>query len=195
MKILGITGRSGSGKGYVCARFAEHGIAFIDTDGIVHSLYRENRDCIAELIAAFGPITTDSGEIDRKKLGQIVFSDDSKLKKLNEIVHRYVLIEIRHQCALLEAEGNAAVLVDAPQLFEAHLEKICDLVIAVVAPEDLRIERICQRDGIGADSASARLAHQLDDSFFAGNADIVIVNDGVSDIDGQVKDILDRIGL
>lgn len=193
MKIIGITGRSGSGKGYVCARFAEHGIPMIDTDAVVHALYRENESCINELEAAFGPLRSESGEVDRKKLGSIVFSDSEKLNKLNMIVHRYVAEEIERICTRLEADGHGAVLVDAPQLFEAHLEHICDLVIAVTAPEEIRIDRICKRDGISVEGASTRLNHQLEDDFFISHADVVIVNDGRSDVGDQVKKLLDRI--
>lgn len=193
MKILGITGRSGSGKGYVSALFAERGIPTIDTDGIVHRLYREHRACIAELTAAFGAVLTEQGEIDRKKLSLIVFSDDEQLKKLNEIVHRYVAEEIRKACAAYQAEGRRAVLIDAPQLYEAHLEDACDLVIAVKAPEALRIERICRRDSISEEGAQSRLAHQLDDRFFDEHADAVILNDGEADIRSQIQALLDRI--
>lgn len=195
MKILGITGRSGSGKGYVCARFAKHGIPTIDTDGIVHALYRENEACIAELEAVFGPLRSDNGEIDRKKLGQIVFADAEKLAKLNEIVHRYVKEEIDRIAAKLEAQGTAALLIDAPQLYEAHLEGACDLVIAVKAPEALRRARICERDGITEEAADARLAHQFDDAFFESHSDIVIQSDGSADIDAQLSTVLERIGV
>lgn len=193
MKILGITGRSGSGKGYVCALFAELGIPMIDTDAIVHDLYRENDACIAELESAFGALRSEDGSIDRKKLAQIVFSDAEKLKTLNSIVHRYVKREIEKSCARLEAEDAPAVLVDAPQLFEAHLESSCDLIIAVTAPESLRVERIRKRDGITEAGAQARLAHQHEDSFFEAHADVVIVNDGSSDVKEQVRALLDRI--
>lgn len=193
MKILGITGRSGSGKGYVSALFAEYGIPTIDSDAIVHRLYREHAACIAELTASFGAILTDDGVIDRKKLAQIVFSDDEKLKTLNSIVHRYVAEEIKKACALFEEQGKTAVLIDAPQLYEAHLENICDLVIAVKAPEALRIERICRRDEISEEGAESRLAHQLNDSFFDERADVIIVNDGESDIRSQIETVLNRM--
>lgn len=193
MKILGITGKSGSGKGYVSARFAACGIPVIDTDGIVHALYRENDACKSELEYNFGSLVTETGEIDRKKLGEIVFSDEKKLQKLNEIVHRYVLGEISSRCALLESEGVKAALIDAPQLYEAHLETMCDAVIAVKAPETLRVERICNRDGIAEERALTRLAHQHDDSFFEANADFVIENDGKTDIDSQIRTVMDWI--
>lgn len=195
MKILGITGRSGSGKGYVCALFSEQGIPIIDTDKIVHRLYRENGDCIADLAEQFGPILTETGEIDRKKLAQIVFSDDSKLAKLNMIVHRYVKNEIKRIFASLDEQGKDAVLIDAPQLFEAGLEKVCDFVIVVSAPEALRVERICKRDSIDELSARNRLAHQYDDSYLLERADAVIINDGITDVKAQVQQFLNRITL
>lgn len=193
MKILGITGKSGSGKGYICARFEACGLPVIDTDAVVHALYRENDACKAELEARFGALVMPSGEIDRKKLGAIVFSDDSKLKMLNEIVHRYVADEITRRCAEYERDGMKAVLIDAPQLFEARLETKCDAVITVTAPESLRVERICARDGIPEESALVRLAHQHDDSFFEAHADFVIENDGKKEIDSQIQTVMDWI--
>lgn len=195
MKIIGITGRSGSGKGYICASFQAKGIPVLDTDTIVHDLYRENKQCIAELEASFGSIQTPTGEVDRKKLGQIVFSDEAKLKKLNEIVHHYVVDEVDRVCAKLKNEGNNAVLIDAPQLFEAQLEQKCDYVIAVTAPEAMRIERICRRDDISEASALLRLSNQLDDHFFREHADFVIVNDSEVDVEGQIIAILDRMDV
>lgn len=193
MKIWAITGKSGSGKGYVSAHLQAHGIPVIDTDSIVHRLYRENTACISELEAAFGALKDVSGAIDRKKLAQIVFSDPQKLTLLNQIVHRYVKDEIAKICEALEANGTAAVLIDAPQLFEAHLEEVCELVIAVTAPDALRIERICRRDGISEERAKERLANQHDDAFFEVHADIVIVNDGADGVDRQIQMLLDRL--
>lgn len=195
MKIWGITGKSGSGKGYVSARLQAQGIPVIDTDEIVHRLYRKNDACIAELEAAFGTLRVPSGEVDRKKLAQIVFSDAQKLTVLNRIVHRYVKDEIAKICGQLEGEGSPAVLIDAPQLFEAHLEEVCDLVIAVTAPDALRIERICRRDGISEARAKERLANQLDDAFFEAHADVVIVNGGEKDedIDSQIQPLINQL--
>lgn len=195
MEIWGITGKSGSGKGYVSALLQVYGIPVVDTDAIVHRLYRENTACIDELETAFGELKTASGEVDRKKLAQIVFSDKHKLTVLNHIVHRYVKDEITRICDQYEKKGTTAILIDAPQLFEAHLEEVCDLVIAVTAPEALRIERICLRDGISEARAKERLANQLDDDFFKAHADFIIENGGADgeDLNGQIQLLINRL--
>lgn len=189
MKLIGLTGTSGSGKGYVSRLFAERGIESIDTDAIVHRLYREDRDCIAALEAAFGSVCDTNGWVDRRKLAAIVFSDGDKLALLNRIVHRFVWREVERIASDKEAEQCAWLLLDAPQLYEAGMETLCYKVIAVTAPESVRLERICKRDGLPRAAVEARISHQHSDAFFEERADYLIRNDG----DGSVADQIDNI--
>ena len=193
MKLIGLTGTSGSGKGYVAACFAERGIDSIDTDALVHRLYRKDAECIAALEKAFGPLQDVNGAIDRRRLAGIVFTDREKLATLNAIVHRFVAREVKRISAEREAAGCNLLLLDAPQLYEAGMEQICHKVIAVTAPESLRLERICARDRIDAAAAHLRMNNQHSDAFFADRADFVIRNDGVESVEAQVDHIIGEV--
>lgn len=190
MKLIGLTGTTGSGKGYVSALFAKRGIAHVDTDAIVHRLYSENRSCIDELIDAFGDILAEDGSIDRKKLAPIVFSDEAQLARLNTIVHRYVKAEVDQISKAYADQGADYLLIDAPQLYEAGMESMCWRVIAVTAPMELRVGRICARDALTKEAANARIACQHTDAFYEENADFVIRNDGTNSVEEMVNAII-----
>lgn len=193
MKLIGLTGTTGSGKGYVSALFAKQGFACVDTDDIVHRLYSENHSCIAQLTAVFGDILAEDGSIDRKKLAPIVFSDPFLLKRLNEIVHRYVKDEVERISAQSEKAGEEYLLLDAPQLYEAGMDSICYRVIAVTAPTELRISRICARDNLSRKAAETRIACQHTDAFFEAHADYVIRNDGTHSVEELVNTIIGEL--
>ena len=194
MKLIGLTGTTGSGKGFVSSEFARYGISCVDTDGIVHRLYREEKSCIDLLVKEFGDVLAADGSIDRKKLAAIVFADRQRLAVLNRMVHGFVRDEVQRISAESAQKGERYLLIDAPQLYEAGMEKICDRVIAVIAPEALRLARICARDGISREAASARIAAQHSDAFFEERADYVIYNDGVRKVAEQVDSIAEELG-
>ncbi|MBQ8288813.1 MAG: dephospho-CoA kinase [Clostridia bacterium] len=193
MKLIGLTGTSGSGKGFVAALFAERGIDSIDTDSVVHRLYREDAECIAALETAFGPLQDGSGAIDRRRLAGIVFANKEKLSALNAIVHRFVKREVERICREKELTGCRFLLLDAPQLYEAGMESVCYRVIAVTAPESLRLNRICGRDHIDCVSAEQRIRNQHSDAFFEARADFVIRNDGIASVEAQVDRIMGEL--
>ena len=193
MKLIGLTGTTGSGKGYVSAVFSEMGISSIDTDAIVHRMYREDRECIAKLQEAFGEITVEDGSVDRKKLASIVFADKEKLEMLNSIVHRMVRREVDRICLAKKQEGCSLLLLDAPLLYEAGMEDLCHRVIAVTAPESIRLQRICARDRINLEAAEQRMKNQHSDAYFAEKADFVICNDGKTSVPNQVEQIIGEL--
>ncbi|MBO5778369.1 MAG: dephospho-CoA kinase [Clostridia bacterium] len=193
MKLVGLTGTTGSGKGYVSGLFAQRGIDSIDTDAIVHSLYREDHHCIAELEAEFGPIRGEDGSVNRKQLASIVFANESKLARLNAIVHRLVRQRVEEICLVREQEGCEFLLLDAPLLYEAGMVDICYRVIAVVAPQQIRLQRICARDGLTVEQAEQRMKHQHTDAFFAEKADYVICNDGQAIVEEWVDRIIGEL--
>ena len=123
--------------------------------------------------------------VDRKKLGEIVFNDKKKLEKLNSIVHPEVIM----RC---EALAKPLAVLDAPQLFESGADKKCYKIISVVADRDIRIDRIIKRDNITIEEARARVNAQLDEDYYIKNADYVIHNDG-RDIKKQINNILEEI--
>lgn len=195
MLVLGLTGVSGSGKGYVSKCFENYNLAVIDTDKLVHTLYAESKECISALVLEFGSgILHPSGIIDRKALRNIVFSDKAALEKLNLIAHKFTLDEVRRIVNDYRGKNIRAVVVDAPQLFESGYFKECDKVISVICSNQTRERRICERDNITKEAARVRLENQHDDLFFINHSDFVIYNDG-EDVDLQVKEILKALGI
>ena len=180
MKVVGLCGGSGSGKGIVAELLSEYGFAHIDTDKIYHELTDKPSPCLDELTLAFGKgIINEKGGLDRTSLAERVFNSPNKdelREMLNRIAHRHVLDSVRELLPKLKAEGFAAALVDAPLLFESGFDKECDLILAVVAPREVRMKRICERDGITPDAAERRIASQLSDEFLISHSDFCLTN-------------------
>ena len=198
MKIIGLCGGSGSGKGTVAKAFLEFGITSVDTDAVYHDITSRKSPCLDALVDEFGAdIISPGGALDRKKLSSIVFfADDSQKKreKLNKISHRFVLDRTREMLADFENEGVKAALVDAPLLFESGFDKECDLIIAVVAKKEVRVERIIKRDGIDERAAIRRINSQSTDGELVSRSDFVIENSGSTlDLEKQVASIAEKI--
>lgn len=181
MLTIGLTGGSGAGKGAVCEILGELGVPTVDTDAVYREVAVPGSECLSELTAAFGgEILTDGGELDRRRLASLVFSDPTgeRLHTLNRITHKYILDECRRRLAWLTECGREAAVVDAPQLYESGFHECCDAVVAVVADRELRLRRIMERDGVSREYAEERIAAQHDDDFFTRRADYVIENNG-----------------
>ncbi len=180
-KIIGLTGRSGAGKGLACEIFAKHGIPSIDTDAVYHELLLQKGRCTDELRAAFGDAILDSnGLVERKKLANAVFGRENTpalLHTLNTITHKYIMAKTHELVQEHAQKGAPAVLIDAPLLFEAGVEKECDLVLGILAPRALCVDRITERDNISEDAAYMRLGTQHDNAFFREHCTAIIEND------------------
>lgn len=179
MKVIGLCGGSGSGKGIVSTLFGTYGIFSIDTDAVYHDLISHTSDLTIELTDAFGASILSSGKVDRKALSSIVFSGDNsreKLDLLNKITHKHILDEVRDRLLEYKSEGARYVIVDAPLLFESGFDKECDIIISVIADKDTRISRIMERDGISYEAAERRLMSQIDDKWLSQNSDFTIEN-------------------
>lgn len=191
MKVIGLTGQSGAGKGTVASILAEHGFPHIDCDKIYHSLLVNGTDCTRELTNAFGAdILAEDGSVDRKKLGTAVFTGEGhekRLDTLNKITHKYVLDECRKILDIHKRSGVNAAVVDAPTLFESGFDKECDIILAVGALKEVRLKRITERDGISREKALARFASQKSEEFFREHADYMIFNS--SDRDALVSEV------
>ena len=185
MKVIGLCGGSGSGKGTVASVFSEFDIPSIDTDAVYHSLTAQKSPCLDALTDEFGDeILASDGSLNRQKLSEIVFLGDNseqKRRKLNQITHKFVLEKTRKILAEYRALGKKAALVDAPLLFESGFDKECDFVLSISAPEDVRIARIQARDGIDEQRATARVRGQKGDEFYRAASDAFIYADGDED--------------
>lgn len=195
--VIGLTGQSGAGKGEVCRILNEYGIKSIDTDAVYHKLLIPPSECIDELTAFFGTqILDQSGTVNRKALASIVFApgNQSKLEVLNKITHKFILSETEKKICMFEKEGDRAVVIDAPLLFESGFDKKCDTVISVIALYETRLERVIKRDSIDKEQAALRLRSQNDDSFYTDKSDYVIHNNGgTDDLRQQIRVILQKI--
>ena len=174
MKVIGLCGGSGAGKGTVCSIFAELGIPSIDTDKLYHSLISTDSECTMEIVSAFGSDVYANPGVDRKALRNIVFSSPENLAILNKITHKHILASVR---SLIKNTGEArAIIIDAPLLFESGFDRECDVKICVIADEDVRIERITKRDGISPEIAKARIASQIPNDELKEICDYTIEN-------------------
>ena len=199
-KIIGLTGKSGSGKGAVCEIFARHGIPSVNTDAVYHDILANGGDCTNELVAAFGKQILDGdGRVCTKKLASTVFghkNTEELLHTLNAITHKYIMAKTRDLVRNFANEGAPAVLIDAPQLFEAGVERECDLVLGVIASPTLCVERITSRDGIDEIAALRRLAAQHDDAYFKAHCDAVIENtDDLATLERAVCQFIEQYGV
>ncbi len=199
-KVIGLTGRSGAGKGAACEIFKKHGIPAIDTDAVYHEILAEGGACTDELVAAFGEeILNENGLVERKKLAVRVFGKENTealLHSLNSITHKYIMAKTWDTVRVLRENGARAVLIDAPQLFEAGLEKEVDLTLGVIAPDATCIARIMARDGISHEQAAKRLAAQHDNDYFRAHCTAVIENASTQEaLEAQICQFLKNFGV
>lgn len=171
--ILGITGGSGCGKTTLLQALKAQGALVLDCDEIYHDLLSSDQHLLHAISARF-PGVVSAGSLDRKKLGAIVFADPTALEDLNAITHAAVRDEVlRHL-----ASKPALAAIDAIALFESGLNELCDVTVAVCAPEDVRLRRIMVREGIPAEYAKMRIDAQRPQSDFRQICDHVLENDG-----------------
>lgn len=172
--IIGLTGGSGTGKSTLSDVAKSIGFYVIDADKVGHDIIKIGRAAYNDIVDSFGKeILLTTGEIDRKALGNIVFSDPEKLELLNKITHKRIEEDIDR---LIRLCGNKNIVLDAALLYESGMNKKCDYVIAVNAPIIERIERICYRDSISPQKAVMRINSQHADDFYSSKANKTIYN-------------------
>lgn len=182
IKIIGLTGQSGSGKSTVSEYFKKRNITVINADKLVREIYNANSPCVKTIAATFGDDVLDkNGEIIRPILAQKAFSSREATIKLNTVVHPFVTYEFLKQVNRALKNCEKYVLYDAPQLFESNADLICDVIISVIANKEVRLKRIRARDNIDYNSAELRINAQFDEEFFRQNSDFIIDNN--SDIE------------
>ena len=169
--ILGITGGTGCGKSTLLHLIEEMGGLVLDCDAIYHGLLTTDRQMLAAIEERF-PGTVENGCLQRKKLGAIVFADEAALEDLNRITHGAVRNEVLRR---LETAPKLAA-IDAIALFEGGLAALCDVTVAITAPEESRVKRLMQRDNISEEYARSRIAAQHPESWFRDRCDFLISN-------------------
>lgn len=190
MYKVGITGGIGSGKSTVCAILAEFGVAVYDSDSRAKRLMNEDNTLRERLVERFGSEVYCAEGLNRIYLAERVFSNPEELKALNAIVHPAVMDDFDRWA--LEQEGSYVVLESAI-LFEASLDRRVDVSVAVMAPEELRIERAMQRDGAQREQIVARMNNQISDQERVERAKYTIVNIDIDNLRSDVEQLHRRL--
>ena len=169
--IVGLTGGTGAGKTSALAALEDLGGTVLDCDAVYHQMLRTDPALREAITAAFGPVFCPDGSLDRQKLGTLVFSDHAALERLNAIVYEYLPPEL-----LRRAQGHTLVGLDAINLVESGLGRLCACTVAVLAPAEDRVRRIMARDGISEDYARLRISAQQPDAFYRERCSHILEN-------------------
>ena len=182
MLVVGLTGGIVSGKTTVARMFKELGAKIIDADIIAREIVQPNKKAWTKIVENFGEeILKENQEINRKKLGSIVFSNQTKLNLLNKITHPVIIENIKLHLSQIRQQAtrdneDVTCIIDAPLLFEAQLEKLMDKTIVVYISEKEQLIRLLKRDGISTEEAYKRIRVQMPLKVKTNLADYVIDN-------------------
>lgn len=191
MLRVGLTGSIGMGKSTTAQMFREAGVPVLDSDQIVHDLYRGA--AVAPIEAAFPGVTVD-GVVDRGKLAAQVLADPQALKRLEAIVHPLVWAARDDFLSDQEKKGASIVVYDVPLLFETGAEKSVDAIVVVSAPEDVQKARVLARPGMTEEKFAAILAKQVPDAEKRARADFIVHTEkGIDAARRDVQAILDEL--
>ena len=215
--IIGITGSSGAGKSTACEILEQkYHFKIITADKIAKELSKQGTAYLSEIVAKFSKdILLENGELNRRKLADIIYQNKEKREQLNQCTLKYIRKEIERKIneikeiksiediAQIEEmektkktskKSKEAIAIDAPLLFEANLEKICDITIAVIsADRNKQIQRMMERDNIDEAHATARINAQHSNEFYINKCQYTITNDEKKeDMEMQLEQILQK---
>ena len=171
--VLGLTGGTGAGKTSALNAIRELGGEIIDCDAVYHEMLDHDQELRNTINATFPGVFGPDGKLNRQKLGQEVFAKKERLDKLNAIVFRFLIPELERR---MEGIPDGLYAIDAINLIESGLDRLCDRTIAVTAPTELRVRRIMARDNITEQYARLRISAQKSDEFYRGKCDLELNN-------------------
>lgn len=194
-KRIGLTGGIGAGKSTAAKRFRELGVLVLDADEISRASLKKGGACYSDVVALFGSvILAQDGEIDRKKLASIVFSDEEKRRQLNAIVHPYVIETMFSRAEEALNKSGGIVVFEVPLLFESGMHEKMDRNILVGCGEEQRVKRILERDNTTRQAALARIRAQMPEEEKRLLADYILENDGtIEQLNAQIDALLEEL--
>lgn len=192
--IIGLTGSIASGKSTVSVMLEELGYPIVDGDKVARLVVEPGSETLQEIEALFGKeVILPDGTMDRKKVGELIFNDPASRKKLNDVIHPAIRMEMMRQRNELLEKGHKTVVMDIPLLFESRLQHMVDKVLVVSVTEENQLKRLMERNGLTEKQARARIASQLPMSVKEEGADAVIYNNGtIEETKWQLNRILDQ---
>jgi dephospho-CoA kinase len=195
MRVVGLTGGIATGKSTFAAALRALGVPVVDADALARAAVARGSPGLAAAADAFGPeVIGPDGELDRKRVGALVFGDPAARARLEAIVHPEVRALFERERRHLTALGHPVAFYDVPLLYEARREGDVDLAVVVWAPRPVQLARLMTRDGLSQAEAEARLAAQLPVDEKAARADAVVVNDGdPGELPRKAKRLLDDL--
>jgi dephospho-CoA kinase len=194
MLVVGLTGGIGTGKSELARILSELGAAVIDADKVGHEVYAPQSQVWHEVVRVFGPqVLKADEEVDREKLGSIVFGDREKLARLNAITHPAIAQRIEARLRELKDQGTEVVVIEAILLAESPLAGLVDEVWMTLAPEEQVVERLARRSGLPPGEVRQRIDMQPSFSANAGSVDVVIENRGdLEELKNEVESLWKR---
>lgn len=178
---VGIAGGIGSGKSYVCRRLEARGIEVYDCDAAAKRLIRTSSDIRRQLVALIGPATYEGDRLNKSVVAQFLLESEEHARAIDAIVHPAVFRDF---------EESGICWMESAIMYESGINRLVDRVVVVTAPEELRIRRIVERDGITPEKALQWMERQWPQEQVRQRADYEIVNDGIADIDAQLDRVL-----
>ncbi len=208
VKVLGLTGGIGTGKSTAAEFFRNNNFAHIDADQISRNLTADGSSILPVLDELFGPngefgdgrteILDENGNLIRKAMAAVVFSEKKRRQRLNELMFEEIIGETDRLIEMYKSQPGeeiAGILIDAPLLFEAGLDDRCDKTLLLTADIDVRLKRVCLRDNATEEEVMNRIRNQLSDDEKIKLADAVIDNsDGIDELFAKLQVFLDELG-
>lgn len=194
MDWVGLTGGIASGKSTVANLFRKEGIPVVDADELARAALSPGTDCYQKVVSHFGTAALDAdGVLDRRKLGDLVFSNPDELRFLESQIHPFVQEQAVAARGRFRNEGHLFAVYDVPLLFEKKLESQFDRILVVGCSQNTQIERLKTRSHLTEEQARLRLQNQLDLEFKMAHATDLIWNEGsLPDLELQVKNLIQK---
>lgn len=189
MMKIAVTGNMGSGKSLICRIFHSKHIPVFSADDEAKRLYNEP-EVLQKIHQMFGEAVFENHELSKKKLAHVIFSDESKLRTFEKMIHPLVAEKF---LSWTEQQNTQYVIMENAVLFEGGFDKDVDVIIVVTCPEEERIRRIIKRDGSSESEIKMRMKLQWPEHMKSEKADFIIVNDGTAELIPQIEQILERM--